>query len=95
MIGRFDGNAGIARLGMDERKKIVAKREVGTEPHGLLQLAEGLRLAVAQPERSPHRPVCRRILIVDEKALARRLEGAIAFSFAVAPALESALPMCE
>src|SRR5580658_16075 len=95
MIGRLDGEARVTRLAMDERERVVAKREIRTEIDGLLQFAQGLVLTAAQPECPPHRPVRRRIMVVDEKAVAGRLEGAIAFSRAIAPALEGVLPMRE
>src|SRR5579883_2993677 len=52
-------------------------------------------MSAAEPKRSPHRPMRRRIVFVDDQAAPRDLQGTGRVVFAITPMLERALPMGE
>ena len=85
----------IAGLRVDEGQRVVAEREVRAEIDRLLQLDDGLVLAAAQPQRPAHRPVRRRVAIVDHQALSGGREGPVDLRRALRPALEGVLEMRE
>ena len=87
--------AGIAGLRVDEGQRVVAEREVRAEIDRLLQLDDRLVLAAAQPERPAHRPMRRRVAIVDHQALAGGLERPVDLRRALRPALEGVLEVRE
>ncbi len=52
----------------------MADREIGTQRERLLDLDDGFVLPPAQPQRTAHRPVCGRVAIVGDEALAGGVE---------------------
>ena len=69
MVGRPDRGLRIARLRLDEGQRVVAEREVRAEVHRSLQRAERLVMAAAQPKGPSHRPMRRRVVLVDDRPL--------------------------
>ena len=68
----------IAGLRLHEGERVVAEREVRAEVDCPRQLASDSPVASPQPQRPAHGPVGGGVVIVDEQALAGRLEGPVA-----------------
>src|SRR5215475_8055854 len=80
---------------MYESESVMTQGEIRTQVYTLPQLYDCVVVPCAEPKRSSHRPVRRRIVFVDDQAPSRGLHGKYRVLFAIAPLLESALPMCE
>src|SRR5580692_3898800 len=80
---------------MYESKGVVAEREVRTNVHGLLQLAQCFIVATLEPKRPSHSPMRRGIVFVDDHTAPSGLQGVGHVMFAIAPMLKRALPMGE
>jgi hypothetical protein len=73
----------------------MAERETRAQIDRALELGKRLILAAVQPQSPAHGPMRRRVVIIGDEALARRRQSAGNVFLAVAPVLESALPMSE
>src|SRR5579863_1374443 len=80
---------------MYESEGVVAEREVRTKVHGLLQLTDRFVVAALEPKCPSHCPMRRGIVFVDDQPAPCGLQGMGHVTFAIAPMLECALPMCE
>ncbi len=75
VIGGLDGRTRIAGLALDEAARVMTEREIRAQHQRFLDLHQRLVQLTAQPQRAAQRPVRRRIAIVGDEALARRLEA--------------------
>ncbi|MNL33003.1 hypothetical protein D3C87_1548890 [compost metagenome] len=95
MVGRADRRFGVARLAVDEPKRVMTQREVRAQIHRAAQLRQRLILLAAQPQRPAHGPMRGRVAIIGDQTLPGCFKGQVDGGRLLAPALERILPMGE